>query len=129
MSDPAVLAGYRRALARAGRLVTIERWIGQPPNRVLSAGAEVKAIVRDYTPDGQVVGQSGYGAGRPGAITEGDRFVLMLEDDLKAKRFPLPLQKHDKVRLAPDILLDVVLVDPYKRAVAGAIELKAAGVQ
>jgi hypothetical protein len=130
VSDRNVVASYRRAIARAGVAVSFERYAGQPPNRVLAFSSNVSAIVRDYAPDGASVDRTGYGPGRVGAITEGDRMVIVLAADLAAQKFPLPIEKHDKVRrLDNGDLLDITEVDPFKRAIAGAIELKAAGVQ
>jgi hypothetical protein len=130
VSDPNVVASYRRAIGRAGVPVSFERYAGQPPNRVLASSSSVTAIVRDYAPDGAAVDRMGYGPGRVGAITEGDRMVIVLAADLAAQRYPLPIEKHDKVRrLDNGDLLDITEVDPFKRTLAGAIELKAAGVQ
>ena len=54
--------------------------------------------------------------------------------DLAALNFPLPVKKNDRITLFDDAgnevdVLNVTTVDAYKRAAAGAIELKAAGVQ
>lgn len=126
-TNPGALAGYRRALAIRGILVAVTRINGVAPNAVTQS-VDVKAIVLDYTPDTTTVGQTGYPAGKQGALTQGDRMVIVLEDDLRAQGFPLPLRKHDRITLPTNDVLDVVEVDPFKRAVAGATELKAAGV-
>lgn len=130
MSDPGALGSYRRAIARAGVDVTFERWTGAAPNRQKVASADIRAVVRDYAPDGAAESRTGIGAGRQGAITAGDRLVIALADDLAALRYPLPVAKHDKVivKLTGE-MLDVAQVDPFKRAMAGAIELKAMGTQ
>lgn len=134
-TNPAALGGYRRAIAAAGITVTFERWTGAAPNRQKVASAVVTAVVRDYQPDSTAEARTGMASSKQGAITEGDRFVIVLADDLAAQRFPLPVQKNDRIQLpsyASGIegdYLNVTQVDPFKRAIAGAIELKASGVQ
>ena len=54
--------------------------------------------------------------------------VIVMAGDLASKRFPLPLKKNDKIILESGEELNVIEVDANKRAVAGAIELKASGV-
>jgi hypothetical protein len=68
-----------------------------------------------------------------GGITEGARLVIVLTDDLAARSFPLPVAKNDKIVLLgaagnPVESLNVTDPDPFKRALGGAIELKAEGV-
>ena len=49
--------------------------------------------------------------------------------DLANARFPLPVRKNDRIIIVDTgDELNVVDVDGFKRAVAGAIERKAAGV-
>lgn len=128
--DPAIVAAYSRAFARSSVQVAIKRITGFAPNPTASETAIVRAIVRDYQPDTMQVAQMGLAATKIGAITEGDRLVIVLACDLAAQRFPLPLKKNDRVLLiATGDELNVVSIDANKRAAAGAIELKAAGVQ
>lgn len=135
MGDPNITAAYGRALAKAGITVTFQRWSGAAPNRNLVASATVTAVVRDYAPDGAAESQTGMSGSKQGAITQGDRMIIVLASDLAAQRFPLPVLKNDRIQLpsyASGIegdYLNVTEVDPYKRAAAGAIELKASGVQ
>ena len=126
-ADPAIVEAYRRAMQRNPVKVRVVRISGQAPNAVPFA-VEVTAIVRDVMPDTTAVAQAGYSASKVGAVTQADRLVILLADDLRAKGFPLPMKKHDRIMLSEDDVLDVVDVDPFKRAIAGAIELKAAGV-
>lgn len=129
MSDPNIVAGYRRAISIAGIPVQFQRINGQAPYTA-SIFANVTAVVREYSPDGGEASRTGFGSSHVGAITQGDRMVIVLEDDLNAQRFPLPLKKSDKVIIvSTGQVLTITEVDAFKRAVAGAIELKASGVQ
>lgn len=128
--DPAIVAAYGRAFARTGIAVEIKRITGFAPNPTAINTASVQAIVRDYQPDTSQVAEMGMAATKMGAITESDRLVIVMATDLANQRFPLPLRKNDKVViLSTGDELNIVDVDAYKRAAAGAIELKAAGVQ
>jgi hypothetical protein len=126
MIDTNALEGYRRAIARRGESVTFQRITGQAPNvTVLPAGggATVQAIVTHYQPTSPIGGFAG-----PDAITEGDRSIIVLSDDLTAAGFPLPLQKNDKVVVQGE-LMNIERVDPSTRGIAGAWELVALGVR
>lgn len=127
--DPAIVASYRRAIARAGlSAVTFKRITGFAPNTAV-VSATVQAVVRDYNPDTTSVAQTGYAATKLGAMTEGDRMIIVMATDLFDARFPLPLKKNDKVVIVETgEELNITVVDASKRAVAGAIELKASGV-
>lgn len=128
MTNRAIVAAYRRAMQKNPVQVRVTRITGVAPNTSLFS-VEVTAVVRDYLPDTTIVAQTGYSSAKPGAITQGDRMVILLADDLQALQFPLPVKKHDKiVLLATNDVLDVVDVDANKRAIAGAIEIKAVGV-
>lgn len=125
--DPAIVAAYRAAMKVNPIPVTVIRINGVTPNAA-QVEAQVNAIIGSYAPDTIVVQQGGYASSKPGAITQGDRMVILLADDLIAQRFPMPLKKHDRILLPSGDVLDIVAVDALKRAIAGAIELKAAGV-
>ncbi|QXX74241.1 hypothetical protein [Methylovirgula sp. HY1] len=126
--DPSAEAGHRRAFAKRGIRITVERISGMSPATV-SFFAEVTALVQNYTPDGAAASRTGYGAGAPGGISQGDRTIIVMATDLAERRFPLPLAKNDRITLVTTgERLNVVKVDPDKRAMAGAIELTAAGV-
>lgn len=132
--DPNAEAAYRRALDVRGRWVIVRRVGGDAPNTA-TFDAPVRAIVQGYVPE-KAVGD----ISPEGAITQGARRVILLRGDLAAKHFPLPMQKNDKIVIADDVenpspqslaageVLDVMLVDPFKRALAGAVELMAVGV-
>lgn len=129
--DTAINASYKRAFARRGVAVqvTFKRVTGFAPNPVTTVTANVMAVVRDYQPDTTSPAQTGYAATKMGAITEGDRTIVVMGTDLAAAAFPLPLKKNDKVTIvATGEELNVVSVDGTKRIAGGAIELKAAGV-
>jgi len=126
--NPAAESVTRRGIAAKGIEVVFSRLSGMAPN-VVSFSAQVKAIVQNYVPDSIVTRETGYSASQIGAITQGDRQVIVMAKDLRDRRFPLPPQKHDKILiLETGELLDVTRVDVGKRALAGAIELFGTGV-
>lgn len=134
MVDQNALAGYRRALARAGgQTITFRRVSGQAPN-VATFDATVTAIFRDYVPTTPVGAST-----RNAAITEGLHEFIVLECDLVDARFPVPLRKNDRILLGyddgswsgfpePGVLFNITEVDYGKRIFAGAIEGRAVGV-
>ena len=115
------LAGYERALAVRGEPVIVRRIGGQAPNTA-TFDANVSAIVMDYiakTPVDDV---------RPeGGVTLGARNIIVLDRDLRNARFPLPITKNDKIVVRGEEL-NIMSVDPSKRAVAGAWDIVAEGV-
>jgi hypothetical protein len=129
MSDPSAVAAYRDAFAINGVTVSVQRVAGYAPNVTTVASASVTAIVRQMAPDGTAVSQAGLSASLMGAISQEDRLVIVLADDLSAAGFPTPVVKGDQIVLPESSeILNISRVDPYKRALAGAIELYAAGV-
>lgn len=132
MRDPNALAGYRRALLRRGRQVIVRRISGAAPSTTV-VNAAVTAIVMDYVPKAPVASLQ-----PEGAITLGARNVIVLSDDLAAENFPLPVAKNDKIVLNADPALlgtgngdeelNIMSVDPYKRGIAGAIDIVAEGI-
>lgn len=126
LPDKNAEAGYRRALARIGQPVTVQRWSGTAPNATVTQ-ATVTAIVRDYTADAGSVGRSDFGESRLGAITQTERHVILLADDLEDQLYPLPVVKNDKVVVQGETL-NVTMVDPNTKLFAGAIDLTVAGV-
>lgn len=120
--DTTMQAAHRRAVVRTGELVTIQRLSGTAP-RAVTFSASVYANVQGYTPDTSEVSQTGFGASQPGAITQNQRRVILVADDLASAHFPLPVKKNDRVILADGTKANVVMVDAHKRQVAGAIEL------
>lgn len=141
--SPSALAGYRRAMAVRGRWVIVRRVSGDAPN-LARFDAIVQAVIagRSNEPDVMTV--------RPeGGITQNAREIIVIEADLAAQRWPLPVQKNDKLVLLgigatapgqPQITLpdgtpvyeieslNVIAVDPYKREFGGAVEIAAEGV-
>jgi hypothetical protein len=124
--DPAIRDAYRRALARAGQSVTFVRNVGVAPN-ITQVSATVTARVMTYIPDTAAVGRTDFSASRLGTITQADRKIIVLADDLANAGFPVPLQKNDKAIVVGETL-NVVSVDPNTRELAGAVELVVAGV-
>lgn len=134
MIDRNAEAGYRRMLARRGRWVTFRRVSGNAPNAA-TFDATVRAFVEGYIPEKPVLEIQ-----REGSVTQGARRIIALQGDLALKNFPLPVGKNDKVVIVDDVenpspntlaageALNIVSVDPFKRAVAGAIEVLAVGV-
>jgi hypothetical protein len=129
MTDPSVVAAYRNAFAVNGVAVIVQRYSGVAPEVRTFSSASVTAIVRQVQPDGTAAAQSGLGASMMGGIDQADRLVIVMADDLAGQDYPLPIAKGDQIVL-PDSteILNITRVDPYKRAIAGAIELFAAGV-
>ena len=129
MSDLSAVAAYREAFAVNGVGVTIQRVSGYAPNVTTVASVAVTAIVRNVTADTTAAAQSGLSAATPGAVQQADRLVIVLADDLTAAGFPVPVARGDQVVL-PDAseIVNVIRVDPYKRALAGAVEIFVAGV-
>lgn len=128
--DFAVNAAYNRAFARLGVAVpvTFTRNVGVAPN-VTPATATVMAVVRDYLPDTESVARTGSTATKVGAITQGDRILIVMATDLANASFPLPLKKNDKATIvATGEELNIIAVDGTKRIAGGAIEVKASGV-
>ena len=137
MPDASAQSLTKAAIQYCGQQVTFQRLVGQPPSVTVTPtdGATVFATVRNYQPDTTAEAATGYSASRVGAISEGDRLLIVMACDLAAADFPLPLQKGDRVVLqASDELppagetLTVTRVDAQKRAFAGAIEVAAIGV-
>ena len=134
--DPAARERTRRAIYRTGQPVRFGRLSGAAPNVTTTptGGASVTARVFDYSPDGTSPSEAGYPATQLGGITQGERRLLVMADDLSLAGFPVPVQKGDQITLvdwttSADLeTLSVTRVDAAKRAIAGAIELSATGV-
>ena len=132
MPDTSAQALTKAALLYCGQPVTFQRPVGQPPSVTLSpvGGATVEAVVRGFNPDTTAEAASGYSASELGAITEGERLLIVMAADLAAAGFSLPVQKGDQVVLngTTGELLVVTRADAQKRYFAGAIEVVAVGV-
>lgn len=127
-TDPSMQAAYRRALAKTGETVQIQRITGVAPTATIFS-VSVNANVQDAMPDPRLLAESGYGASKIGAITQTRRKVIVMASDLAALSFPLPVQKGDKIVTADSGKLTVSDVDSHKRSIAGAIEIDAVAVQ
>lgn len=129
MVDNSIQAAHRAGIYRAGQPVTFQREAGVAPN-IVTTSAQVTAIVRGYTPNTTAPAQEGLASSSVGGITQEDRQIIVMADDLANGGFPIPVQKHDKVVIsATGEVLDVTRVDAEKRYIAGAIEAFGAGVQ
>ena len=127
MIDLSAQAFTRQGIMLVGIPVTFERVSGYAPNVVIIS-ATVTAKVMKYALDTVTVAETGYSASKPGAIRQGDRQILVMADDLAAAGFPLPVLKSDRV-IVPGDTINIIAVDANKRAMAGCIEIEAAGVQ
>lgn len=134
MVDQSIQAAHERAIQRVGQPVTFSRLTGLAPN-ITAQTASITAIVREYVPDGQVQSQEGYGSGSVGGITQGERQILVMQEDLLAAGWPTNtagfavLQKGDKVTVTmTGEELQVTRADLGKRYIAGCIEAFAVGV-
>jgi hypothetical protein len=127
--DPAAQRATKAAICVVGVCVTFQRLTGMEPN-VVTTSAEVRAVVRLVTPDGEAEAQTNYSGSKPGGITQDDRFVMVMACDLAEQGFPLPVIKGDRVVLDPSTqeTAEVTKVDYFRRAIAGAIELTVTGV-
>jgi hypothetical protein len=128
MIDGSAEAFTRLGIQLVGIPVRFERVTGYAPNVVITS-ATVTAKVMKYALDTVTVSETGYTASKPGAIRQGDREVLVMAADLAAEGFPLPVLKSDRIVLATGDTLLIIAVDANKRAMAGCIEIDAAGVQ
>lgn len=130
--NPALIANAAFAelgVQLAGVAVTFNRISGYAPNVTVIASASINAIVRAVTADTTEVAATGYSASQVGSISQDDRLVIVMAADLTAAGFPLPVMKGDQVVLpATSETLEVTKVDPYKRALTGAIEVTVTGV-
>jgi len=127
MIDLSAQAFTRQGIMLVGIPVTFERVLGFAPNAT-TISATVTAKVLKYALDTVTVAETGYSASKPGAIRQGDRQILVMADDLAAAGFPLPVLKSDRV-IVPGDTINIIAVDANKRAMAGCIEIEAAGVQ
>lgn len=127
--DPNAQAAHELAVKTVGQSVTFGRQSGLAPH-VTVTSATVTAIVRDFVVDTTTTAASGYAASQVGSITEGDRQLIVMAQDLAAAGFPLPLQKGDTATIAATgEVLTIVRVDAAKRFMAGCIEAFGSGVQ
>ena len=122
--DPRLQATTARMIYKAsgGAQVTFQRVAGLAPNTTL-VSATVTALVRNYMPDGVAESAGGYSGSQIGAISLGDRQILVMASDLEAQGFPLPLKKGDNALVADTgEKLKITRVDMTKRAIAACIE-------
>lgn len=126
MIDPSAQAFTANGIRIRGVEVTVQRISGTAPRTAIFS-ATIMGSVEVVQPDRAASERSGYGAGNTGALTQDDRQVVLMVSDLIEKRFPLPLRKNDRMLIGDDIFT-IARVDPYKRAMAGALEATITGV-
>lgn len=115
-------------LTKAGVQVTFQRITGDAPNTTIKS-ATITARVRKDAPDRYATAETGHSMYMVGAITQGDRIVIFVADDLANAGFPMPVLKNDKILLPDGTKLNIESVDPWARQLSGAIECSAAQVQ
>jgi hypothetical protein len=129
MPDPAAQAFTAAGVYRAGVAVTFVRLSGYAPAVTTVASANVTAIVRTVVNDTTEVAETGYSASQPGSISQDDRLVIVMAQDLTAAGFPLPVLKGDQVVLpSTSETLEVTRVDPYLGALRGTVNVYVTGV-
>jgi len=128
VTDPSIVSAYRNAFARRAVPVVVERIIGFGASQTVIA-ATVPGVVQGNTVSTSASARTDYAATEPGAISQGDREVLLLADDLEREAFPLPLAKNDRITLpGSSERLSISRLDPHTRALAGAIICIVTGV-
>jgi hypothetical protein len=127
MTDASAQAGLRTMIAAIGQIVTFQRIIGVAP-KVTVISVSIGARVRGYAPETMQVAETGYASSQGGAISQTDRKVVVVADDLAAAGFPMPPRKNDKIILADGTKGNVTQVDAHKRSFTGGIELTMAEI-
>jgi hypothetical protein len=125
--DLAIMAAYVRAIRRRPEQVTIARLTGSAPS-VTSVSATVDAVVRNVVADS--TNEDVEGRVPTGKIPQNAVEIIVLAADLEAAAFPTPVEEYDRVTLSSTgARLTVINVDTHSRSLAGAIVLRAAGVE
>jgi len=127
MTDVSAQAALRNMIFSIGEMVTFQRVNGVAPS-VIIIQASLMARVRGYNPETNEVSETGYASSQSGSITQTDRKVVVVSDDLAAAGFPLPVQKNDKVILGDGTKSNVTEVDAHKRSFSGGIEITVAEI-
>jgi hypothetical protein len=128
MINPSAAAFLEQAIEETGVEITLTRVFGFAPT-ASTFSVNLKAKVALVQPDAGAAAREHVEMSAPGAVTENSRVVILAERHLRGTRFPLPIQKGDKVLLpATSELFDVARVDPYLRAIAGGVTLTVTGV-
>ncbi|MDR3495294.1 MAG: hypothetical protein P4L82_11900 [Ancalomicrobiaceae bacterium] len=129
MSDFGAAGLMCHAIRMRGVAVQLVRLSGYAPN-VVSFTADVSALVEQATDAAADVTRAGISASEPGNVSQTSRKVTVLADDLKAKRFPLPIVKGDKLIIkATGDEYTVGDADAYRRAFLGVVDLTVAGLK
>ena len=128
MTDPSAQAFTALGVYRAGIAVTFQRLTGYAPD-VTTTTAAITAVVRTATPDAASPARDGLAASQPGSVEQNSRWILLMAQDLTNGGISLPIVVGDQIAIpSTGELLNVDRIDPYKRALAGAIELYASAV-
>jgi len=81
-------AEYREAFTERGEKAAIRRYIGSTPDRFYN-DYDVTAVPLSDSEAKELAG----------AVSQGDRFVLILAEELEEQSFPLPITVNDKLVL------------------------------
>ena len=127
-----IIASHRNAhlrqIAKRGVPITFRRVSGSAPTTTVIE-KKVNAVVSTMSPDYMSTSQTGYSSSQTGAMEQNARRIIVMASDLRGAGFPLPIRKNDGVILDTGERLNITSVDAETRAVAGAIDVIAAGVQ
>jgi len=117
----------RRAIAIRGVPIQLQRLTGYAPN-VISFTASIRGLVETVTQNTTEDARTGIPSSATGVVTQFDRKVSLIEEDLTDAQFPLPVQIGDKLFLPKtNETLTISSVDPYRSDVVGVIEMTATG--
>jgi hypothetical protein len=108
MTPEEVKATYRQFLDEVGETVSLRRYTGAGASRP-SFDATVKARVTEFAPHELV-----------GGITQGDRKLIVLAQDLFDAQWPVPPKKGDKA-IVRGRELNIEGVDDNTRRVSGVL--------
>ncbi|TMI98476.1 MAG: hypothetical protein E6G97_25980 [Alphaproteobacteria bacterium] len=115
MADPALVGAYRDSINQVGMWCIFRRSVGEVPN-VQKFHARVKARVWNFSPEEF-----------RGGAKSGSRHVIVLEEDLARRGFPVPVIAADSIEIVGGERLTVVTNDTETRAPAGAYDIVAIG--
>lgn len=108
MTPAQMKASYRRMMDMVGEDITLRRYTASGSNPA-KTDKTVRARVTGYAPDELV-----------GGITQGDRRIIVLSEDVAAQSFPEPILRSDKVVVRGKELA-IVVIDDNTRRLAGTL--------
>ncbi|MCK1577804.1 hypothetical protein [Bradyrhizobium sp. 174] len=115
--DQAAADRAREAINRVGQIISVRRMTKTTPQTATSR-ADIKAAVRNYTPEEMVNG-----------VTAGMRLITVSKLDLAAAGFPNPPIKGDRIYLGDALAIPTTIdtVDPDHREYQGCYEIRTTG--